>query len=92
MPVSDRATQVMNLRVREDDKALFDRAASAVHKNRSQFVLDAARAAAVEAVTDRTLIEVPAEVLASFYRQLDARPAPNANLRATMAAVPPWDD
>ena len=89
--VSTRATQVMNLRVREDDKALFDRAASLVHKNRSQFVLDAARAAAVDAVTDQALIAVPADVLAHFYQVLDAPPEPNADLRATMGAVPPWN-
>jgi uncharacterized protein (DUF1778 family) len=70
---------------------LIDRAAKQQGKTRADFVLDAARKAAEEALLDRTLIVVSPEAYAAFVKQLDAPPRSNAKLRRTMQSRAPWD-
>lgn len=88
-PISKR--EVLNLRIRPEDRNLIDRAAQARGKNRTDFVLDAARAAAEDALLDRAIISVSPEAYAAFLSRLDAQPAPNDRLRKTMNTPAPWD-
>lgn len=83
--------EALNLRIRPDDRALIDRAAQLLAKSRTDFVLDAARQAAQEAVLDKTLFRVDAEAYAAFVARLDAAPQPNDRLRRTMKARAPWE-
>jgi uncharacterized protein (DUF1778 family) len=69
----------LNLRIKSDDRGLIDRAARLQGKTRTDFVLDAARKAAEEALLDRTLITVSPEAYAAFVKRLDAPPRPSAN-------------
>ncbi|MEK1903022.1 MAG: DUF1778 domain-containing protein, partial [Rhizobium sp.] len=48
----------VNLKVREDVRVLIDRAAKAHGKTRSDFMIDAARRAAEDALLDQTLVQV----------------------------------
>lgn len=82
--------ETLNIRIRAEERALIDRAASARGQNRTDFVLDAARRAAEEALVDRALITVSAAAYAEFLARLDAPGKPNARLRKTMRAAPPW--
>jgi uncharacterized protein (DUF1778 family) len=81
----------LNLRIRPDVRGLIDRAASITGKTRTDFVLEAARHAAEEALLDRTLLTVSAEAYAAFLARLDEPPRPNERLRRTMRTVPPWE-
>ncbi|WP_082524156.1 type II toxin-antitoxin system TacA family antitoxin [Methylobacterium sp. Leaf399] len=90
IPVPKRDT--LNIRIRPEDRDLIDRAAQAGGKNRTDFILDAARRAAQDALLDRTLLVVEPEVLEKFLARLDAPPQPNDRLRRTMRIPPPWDD
>jgi uncharacterized protein (DUF1778 family) len=54
-------------------------------------VLDAARAAAEEALIEQRIIMVDPEAYQEFLTRLDQAPAPNAALRKTMRSVAPWD-
>ena len=69
-----------NLRINPDERGLIDRAAEVSGKTRTDFVLDAARRAAVEALTEHTLFQVDAATYAKFLAVLDAQPQPNAKL------------
>lgn len=60
-------------------------------KTRTDFVLDAARRAAEEALLERTLFVVSPEALAEFSGLLDAAPNPNERLRRLMQTPAPWD-
>ena len=71
--------------------SLIDQAARSVGKNRTDFVLDAARRAAEEALLDRTLVSVTPEAYAEFLARLDAPPQPNERLRRAMQTPAPWD-
>lgn len=81
----------LNIRIKPDERGLIDRAAELAGKTRTDFVLEAARRAAVETLTDRTLFAIDAATFAKFEAALDAPPRPIEALRRTMQATPPWD-
>ena len=83
--------ETLNLRIRADERGRIDRAAAALGKNRTEFVLDAARRAANEALLDQTQISVSADDFERYLTLLDAAPQPNERLKRTMRAAPPWD-
>ena len=81
----------LNLRIKPAERSLIDQAARSLGKNRTDFVLDAARRAAEEALLDRTLVSVTPEAYAEFLARLDAPPQPNERLRRAMQTPAPWD-
>jgi uncharacterized protein (DUF1778 family) len=81
----------LNLRIKPELRGLIDRAAQLAGKNRTDFVLDAARRAAEDALLDRTVFSVSPKAYAEFLERLDAPPQPNERLRRTMKAPAPWD-
>ena len=92
--MSTRRTQkrdTLNLRIKPDERGLIDRAAELTGKTRTDFVLEAARRAAVDALTQRTLFSVDAETYAKFVAALDAPPRPKGKLIRTMQTPAPWD-
>lgn len=81
----------LNLRIKPQERGLIDRAAALTGKTRTDFVLEAARQAAEEALLDRTVFAVSPEVYATFLARLDEAPKSNDRLRRTMQTVPPWE-
>jgi uncharacterized protein (DUF1778 family) len=81
----------LNLRIKPELRSLIDRAAELAGKNRTDFVLEAARRAAEDALLDRTVFTVSPEAYAEFLARLDAPPQPNERLRRTMRTKAPWD-
>jgi len=84
-----RAT--LNIRIRVQERGLIDQAARALGKNRTDFVLDAARKAAEDALLDRVVFTVNAAAYAKFRAALDAPVQPNERLRRTMRTPAPWE-
>ena len=85
------ARDTLNLRIKPELRGLIDRAAQLAGKNRTDFVLEAARRAAEDALLDRTMFSVSPKAYAEFLKRLDAPPQPNDRLRRTMKAKAPWD-
>ncbi len=81
----------LNLRIRPELRGMIDRAAALAGKNRTDFVLNAARNAAEEALLDQTAFSVDAKAHAEFLRLLDAPPKPNARLLRSLQTVAPWE-
>jgi uncharacterized protein (DUF1778 family) len=81
----------LNLRIKPELRGLIDRAAQLAGKNRTDFVLEAARHAAEDALLDRTVFSVSPKAYAEFLQRLDAPPQPNERLRRTMRVRAPWD-
>lgn len=81
----------LNVRIKPEVRGLIDRAAQLVGKNRTDFVLDAARRAAEEALLDRTVWTVSPKAYAEFLARLDAPPRPNRRLQKTMRTPAPWE-
>jgi uncharacterized protein (DUF1778 family) len=83
--------ETLNIRIKPEERSLIDRAARARGKNRTDFVLEAARLAAEQALLDQTLISASPEAYAAFLARLDMPPQPNARLRKTMQTPAPWE-
>ncbi len=83
--------KTLNIRIKADEQSLIDRAAKVRGKNRTDFILDAARLAAEEALLDQSVITVSPEAYSEFLALLDMPPSPNEKLRRTMQTPAPWD-
>jgi len=81
----------LNMRVLPETRSLIDRAAALLGKNRTDFVIDAARQAAQNALLDRTVIPINVKAHAAFVALLDAPPQPNERLRKSLQTPAPWD-
>ena len=86
-----RKRQSLNLRINPEERGLINRAAKTLGKNRTDFVLDAARRAAEDALLDRTVLMVSPKAYAEFLARLDAPPQPNERLQKTLRTVAPWE-
>ena len=83
--------EALNVRIKPEDRALIDRAARLRGKSRTDFLLDAGRRAAEEALLDQTLFKVSPAAYAKFVTRLDAPPAPNERLRRMMTTPAAWE-
>ena len=92
MSASPSKREALNLRIRPGDRGLIDRAAQALGKTRTDFILDAARQAAEDALLDRRTIEVDPAAYAEFLSRLEAPARPNARLLRTMRTPDPWPE
>lgn len=88
-PSQEPQTRAVNLRVREDLRGLIDRAARAQGKTRSDFMIDAARRAAEDALLDQTLVRVDDASYRHFLAVLDQPPGGEGFARL-MKAPKPW--
>ena len=84
-----RKRQSLNLRIKPEERGLIDRAAKTLGKNRTDFMLDAARRAAEDALLDRTISTVSPKAYAEFLARLDASPQSNERLLRTMRTPAP---
>jgi uncharacterized protein (DUF1778 family) len=73
------------MRLNRDRIALIDRAAEAVGKTRSAFILDAACREAETVLPDRLLLAGDEATFAAFTAALDAAPGDNPRLRRLLA-------
>lgn len=83
--------ETLNIRIKPEERNLIDRAARLRGKNRTDFILDAVRSAAEEALYDQAIIAADPETYARFLAQLDMQPSPSERLRKTMQTPAPWE-
>lgn len=81
----------LNMRIKPHVRELIDRAAGLAGKNRTDFVLDAARRAAEDTLLDRTVFTVSPKAYREFLLRLDAPPKPNRRLLKSMQTPAPWE-
>lgn len=81
----------INLRANRRQRALIDRAAEALGKNRSDFMLEAACRAADAVLLDRRFFLLDEKTYRRFMAALDKPPADNPRLRRLLAANAPWE-
>jgi uncharacterized protein (DUF1778 family) len=88
---SQNSRTTLNLRIKPEDRNLIDLAAKTLGKNRTDFILEAARNAAEDALLDQTLFLTTPDIYADFIARLDAPPNPNQRLLKTINSPNPWD-
>ncbi len=90
-PSTPARRDTLNLRIKPQDRGLIDRAALLTGKTKTDFVLEAARRAAEEALLDRVFLLVDPKALEAFKLRLDAPPKPNRRLQRTLQTPAPWE-
>ncbi len=90
---ADRAVRDVNINLRASRKqrSLIDRAAGALGKNRSDFMLETACREAESVLLDRLYFALDAETFKEFTTMLDSAPARNPRLRRLLTEKAPWD-
>src|SRR5882672_7093135 len=81
----------INLRANRRQRALIDRAAEALGKNRSDFMLEAACREAGTVLADRRFFLLDERTYKRFTAALDKTPADNPRLRRLLASRAPWE-
>ncbi len=81
----------INLRVTRNQKTLIDRAATALGRNRSDFMLDAACQEAESVLLDRRYFVLSEAEFKRFIAVLDKPPASNPRLERLLRTKAPWD-
>lgn len=89
---ADSRDAVINIRVKHRQRELIDRAAGALGRNRSEFMLDAACRAAEDVLLDQRLIQLSPEAWERFNALLDAPARGIPALRSLLASKPVWED
>jgi uncharacterized protein (DUF1778 family) len=80
----------INLRIEPQTRQLIDDAAAALGKTRTEFMIDSARAQAIDVLLDQRLFVLDAERYDAFMHALDNAPAPGPRLRALLRRNPAW--
>lgn len=91
MSTTTTRDEVINLRASQKQKQLIDRAAEALGRSRSDFMLESACREAEAILLDRRYFSVPAETFKRFSAALDKPPALNAKLRRLLTTKAPWE-
>ena len=81
----------INLRVSRNQKALIDRAADALGRSRSDFMLEAACREAESVLLGRRSFNLADDEFCRFTAMLDKPPASNPRLARLLRTKAPWD-
>ena len=84
-------TRTINIRVEPKQRDLIDRAAKALGKDRSAFMLETAYREAERVLLDRRFFALDDKAFARFIQALDTAPADNPRLRALLRTPAPWE-
>ena len=93
MPTAPRTRprrETLNIRIKPAERGLIDQAAELTGKTRTDFILEATKRAAEDALLERTLFAVGKQAHAEFLARLDAPAKPNARLKRSLKTPPPW--
>ncbi|MBW4623946.1 MAG: DUF1778 domain-containing protein [Brasilonema octagenarum HA4186-MV1] len=81
----------INIRAHQEQRDLIDRAAAALGKNRSDFMLETACREAETVLLDRRLFVLDEATFQQFMEQLDTPPRASDNLKKLLATKAPWE-
>ncbi len=89
-PLASETKGSINLRIESHTRQLIDDAAAVLGKTRTEFMIDSARALAIDVLLDQRLFDLNASRYESFLHALDNPPPPGPRLRALLRRVPAW--
>jgi uncharacterized protein (DUF1778 family) len=91
MNAQTRRGATVNLRLQSNSRELIDRAAAAVGKSRTEFMVEAARREAEAVLLDRCFFALDDKSFAAFSKALDRPPADNPRLRRLLRTTAAWE-
>ena len=86
-----RKSSKINLRIDPETQNIIDRAASALGKTRSEFMLESARERAEDVLLDRRVFALNEADWDALTEVLDNPPPPNDALKALLSKTAPWE-
>lgn len=89
-PLVSETKGSINLRIETHTRQLIDDAAAVLGKTRTEFMIDSARALAIDVLLDQRLFELDSSRYEAFLHALDNPPPPGPRLRALLRRVPAW--
>jgi uncharacterized protein (DUF1778 family) len=84
-------TTPINMRVEPSQHALLTKAAEALNKDRSAFILDVACREAENVLLDQRFFQLDNEAFTDFKTALDAPVPDNSKLKSLLANPSPWE-
>ena len=81
----------INIRAKQNQRDLIDRAAEVQDKSRSEFMLESAYQKAQDVILERSFFGLDEVKFQQFIELLDTPPKPNENLHALLTNKPLWD-
>ena len=81
----------INLRANRNQRAVIDRAAEKLGKNRSDFMLEAACREAEAVLLDQRYFQLDEKAFNKFAAALEKAPADNPRLRRLLRTKAPWE-
>lgn len=81
----------VRLRIRQDQRALIDKAASIQGLSRSGFIIEASRRAAENVILDQRVIIVSEESYDDILAVLDRPPEANEKIAKLFSTKAPWE-
>ena len=81
----------INLRANRKQRAVIDRAAEKLRKNRFDFMLEAACREAEAVLLDQRYFQLEEKDFNKFVAALDKSPAENPRLRKLLSTKAPWE-
>ncbi len=84
-------SETINLRASQKQKGLIDRAAEALGKSRSDFMLEAVCREAETVLLDRRYFALSQDAFKRFTTMLDNPPANNPKLQRLLRTRAPWE-
>ncbi len=88
---TDEKSVTINIRAQRRQRDLIDRAAQAIRKTRTEFMLDSACRAAEDTLLDQRMFLLDEERHAKFVAALEAPPKPNHKLKQLLSRKAPWE-
>lgn len=82
----------INIRAKQNQRDLIDRAAEVQGKSRSEFMLESAFQKAQDVLLDRCLFGLDKDQFEQFTALLDAPPVSNEKLRDLLTTESPWQE
>ncbi len=74
--ITEPKRDTLNIRIKPEVRDLIDRAAKSRGKNRTDFILDAARIAAEDTLLDQVIMAISPQAFEQFQTRLDMPPNP----------------
>ncbi|CAQ86496.1 MULTISPECIES: type II toxin-antitoxin system TacA family antitoxin [Photorhabdus] len=88
--IDSRKNRTLNLRIRQEDRDLIDRAAKVKGKTVTEYVLDTIKRDAENTLLEHSFMVVSPEIFDAFISKLDAPVTQNERLIKTANMTKPW--
>ncbi len=90
-PSSQNRDVTINIRVKQEQRNIIDRAAEVQGKTRSEFMLESAYQKAQDVLLDWTFFDLDPLKYQEFIALLDGVPQPNQKLQKLLTTKAPWE-